>query len=231
MNKFFQIKNQTEKSADLLFYGDIVSSSDTFFGSEEDKCPSDIAEFLKNEEGKDLNIYINSCGGNVFAGFAIYNQLKRYSGHKTVYVDGLAGSIASVIAFAGDEIIMPSNSYLMIHKPFQAIIGNADELRKTADDLDRIEEGILNVYSEHLLDGISAETISEMMKNETWLSAEASAGLFRNITVESEKKAVAYCGLNNEFINIPKEIKDKTSANIQALEDARKKISSLKERI
>lgn len=111
-----EVKNSTETSADLFFYGDIVSS---WYGAwdDTDQYPEKVRDFLKEHENKDLNIYINSGGGSVFAGMAIYNMLKRHNGQKTVYIDGLAGSISSVIAMAGDRIVVPKNSFLMIHKP------------------------------------------------------------------------------------------------------------------
>ena len=100
--KGLEIKNMTDVSADLYFYGDIVSD---WWGAwqNEDQYPDAIKNFLSQAEGKDLNVYVNSGGGSVFAGMAIYNMIKRH-GEKNkvkVYVDGLAGSIASVIAFAG----------------------------------------------------------------------------------------------------------------------------------
>lgn len=102
--KGLEIKNMTDVSADLYFYGDIVSD---WWGAwqNEDQYPDAIKNFLSQAEGKDLNVYVNSGGGSVFAGMAIYNMIKRH-GEKNkvkVYVDGLAGSIASVIAFAGTE--------------------------------------------------------------------------------------------------------------------------------
>jgi len=95
-------------------------------------------ELGKYPEVKQIHIYINSYGGSVFEGTAIYNQLRRHPAHKTVYVDGFACSIASVIAMAGDEVVMPANTMMMIHNMWMAVIGNAAELRKTADDLDLI---------------------------------------------------------------------------------------------
>ena len=107
------IRNQTDDSADIYFYGDIVGNDGDKWWGNDDKCPSDVATLLKEcENVSQLNIYVNSNGGDVFAGNAIYNMLKRHKAHKTVYVDGLAASIASVIVMAGDEIIMPANSYL-----------------------------------------------------------------------------------------------------------------------
>ncbi len=104
MKKIFQIceiKNQTETSADLYFYGDIVSDGWEAW-TEEDQYPEAVKNFLANQEGKELNVYINSGGGSVFAGVAIYNIIRRHAQKAKVqiYVDGLAASIASVIAFA-----------------------------------------------------------------------------------------------------------------------------------
>ena len=124
------IRNQTDDSADIYFYGDIVGNDGDKWWGNDDKCPSDVATLLKEcENVSQLNIYVNSNGGDVFAGNAIYNMLKRHKAHKTVYVDGLAASIASVIVMAGDEIIMPANSYLMIHKAWTYAMGNANDLR------------------------------------------------------------------------------------------------------
>ena len=105
-----EIKNQTNTSAELYFYGDIVSSTWSKW-EKEDKCPQDVADFLNEiKNTNELSIYINSGGGSVFAGISIYNMLKRHSAYKTVYVDGLAASIASVIALAGDKVIIPATA-------------------------------------------------------------------------------------------------------------------------
>ncbi|MBE2905399.1 head maturation protease, ClpP-related [Anoxybacillus flavithermus] len=201
-----QVKNFTETSADLYFYGDIVSS---WWGAwdDTDQYPSSVRDFLNEAKGKNLNIYINSGGGAVFAGMAIYNMLKRHEGYKTVYVDGVAASIASVIALAGDKIIIPANAYFMIHKPWTMAIGNANELRDMADTLDTVEEGILNVYKEHLVNGIDIETIKEMMDQETWMTGEEAAKYF-NIEVGQAIEAVAYSGeMLDKFQNAPQQLK------------------------
>lgn len=103
LSSVLEIKNETKDNAELYFYGDIVSSC---LGAwdDTDQYPESIKKFLDNVKGKDLDIYINSGGGSVFAGMAIYNMLKRHKGFKTVYIDGLAASIASVIALAGDKV-------------------------------------------------------------------------------------------------------------------------------
>ena len=166
LKDFLQIKNQTDTSADLYFYGDIVSS---WWGAWEDtdQYPDKVKNFLDEAKGKDLNIYVNSGGGSVFAGMAIYNMIKRHQGNKTVYIDGLAGSIASVIALAGDKVVIPSNAYMMIHKPWTYTCGNSNELREQANVLDTIEEGIMNVYKNNLKDGVDIEEVRELVNAET----------------------------------------------------------------
>ena len=205
---FLQIKNQTETSVDLYFYGDIVSNWSGAW-EEVDQYPERVRDFLKEHKGKDLNIYINSGGGSVFAGMAIYNMLKRHSGYKTVYVEGLAGSIASVIAMAGDTIIIPRNSFLMIHKPLVGVFGNANSLRENADLLDKIENAIIDVYETKIHEGISLETIKKMVDEETWINGEEASKFFK-VEVTEENKAIAKISseyLENNAKEIPKELK------------------------
>ncbi len=191
-----EIKNETATTADLYFYGDIVSD---WWGAwqEEDQYPEAIKNFLAGQQGKNLNIYINSGGGSVFAGIAIYNMIKRFaeSAEVKVYVDGLAGSIASVIAFAGSEPPkIPSNAFLMIHNPWALVEGNSADLRKMADDLDVISGGILAVYMEHAKEGVTEDTIRELMDAETWLSGEEAAKYFEVETTESVAEVAAAAG-------------------------------------
>jgi len=203
-----EIKNLTPQSADLYFYGDIVSSEWEKW-TDADTCPEDVLSFLKEVEGvSSLNIYINSGGGSVFAGMAIYNILKRNSAYKTVYVDGVAASIASIIAFAGDKLVVPSNAYVMIHKAWTITWGNANELRKMADSLDVIDEGILNVYNANLKEGASIEEIKSMLDSgaDTWLTGLKAAEYF-NIEVSEENKAAA-CASDyySQYSHLPKDL-------------------------
>jgi len=206
--KWYEFKNLTATSADLYFYGDIVGD---YWESwqEEDQYPEKVKNFLSGVEGKDLNIYINSGGGSVFAGIAIYNMIKRHAEKNSVkvYVDGLAGSIASIIAFAGNvPPSIPSNAFIMIHNPWAAAAGNAGQLRKIADDLDVIREGILNIYAEHLAEGATIEQVEEMMNAETWLNGQQAAEVFAVETAEA-KDYVAKTGEYNSICRkIPEEI-------------------------
>ena len=206
---FLNIKNLDEK-AELHFYGEIVSDEWEKW-SDLDTCPEDVLNYLsKIENSKELDIYINSGGGSVFAGLGIYNILKRHKGRKTVYVDGLAGSIASIIAMVGDEIIVPSNSFIMIHKPLCGVIGNANDMREMADTLDRIEEGLINTYKTKLKDNVDIETIKAMVNVETWLTGEEASKYF-NITVTEANKMIAKVDTNllNSYKNVPENLKTK----------------------
>ena len=203
---FLNIKNLGEK-AELHFYGEIVSDEWEKW-SDLDTCPEDVLNYLsKIENSKELDIYINSGGGSVFAGLGIYNILKRHKGRKTVYVDGLAGSIASIIAMVGDEIIVPSNSFIMIHKPLCGVIGNANDMREMADTLDKIEEGLINTYKTKLKDNVDIETIKAMVNVETWLTGEEASKYF-NITVTEANKMIAKVDTNllNSYKNVPENL-------------------------
>jgi ATP-dependent protease ClpP protease subunit len=184
------VKNLTSSSADLYIYGEIVDNTDWKW-DETDVMPDDVLRALNQVNDLDeLNIYINSPGGSVFAGLAIYNMLSRNKAKKIVHVDGVAASMASVIAMAGDEIHIPSNAFLMIHNPWTFAIGNAKDLRKIADDLDQIATGAFNVYKENMLEGVEESTIKEMLDNETWLNGNEAAKYF-NVNVVDAKEYAA----------------------------------------
>lgn len=200
------IKNQTDSSADLLFYGDIVSETWQSELYEDDMAPGDVKKFLDQLDGtENINIHINSGGGSVFGGIAIYNMLRRNNAHKTVYVDGLAASIASVIMMAGDEIVMPKNATVMIHKPSASYFfttKNADDLRKDAESLDTCQEAIMQTYMTKAK--VDKEEIEQKVNDETWLTGEEAAELF-DIKVEEANDAVACAGSSMFFCykNVP----------------------------
>ena len=200
------IKNQTDSSADLFFYGDIVSETWQSVWYEDDMAPGDVKKFLDQLDGtENINIHINSGGGSVFGGIAIYNMLRRNNAHKTVYVDGLAASIASVIMMAGDEIVMPKNATVMIHKPSASYFfttKNADDLRKDAESLDTCQEAIMQTYMTKAK--VDKEEIEQKVNDETWLTGEEAAELF-DIKVEEANDAVACAGSSMFFCykNVP----------------------------
>lgn len=200
------IKNQTDSSADLFFYGDIVSETWQSEWYEDDMAPGDVKKFLDQLDGtENINIHINSGGGSVFGGIAIHNMLRRNNAHKTVYVDGLAASIASVIMMAGDEIVMPKNATVMIHKPSASYFfttKNADDLRKDAESLDTCQEAIMQTYMTKAK--VDKKEIEQKVNDETWLTGEEAAELF-DIKVEEANDAVACAGSSMFFCykNVP----------------------------
>lgn len=213
------------KRAELYFYGDIVSDSwKNYMGDfSDDKCPKDIIDFFAGlEDSADVDVYINSGGGMVYAGLAIYNIIKRHSGKVTVHVDSLAASIASIIALSGNELIIPVSAQFMIHKPTVGAWGNADDLRKEADYLDTCQETLLDIYMEHVKPGVTAETINEMINAETWFTGKKAAEYF-NVTVNTSSVPMncAKSSYFKDYANTPTEVinsvddKDKIKAELQ----------------
>ena len=123
-------------------------------------------------------------------------MLKRHEGKKKVYVDGVAASIASIIAMAGDEIHIPKNAYLMIHRSWICTAGNKNDLSNTISMLEKTDLNMADIYQEKATEGITNEKILELMDNETWLTGSEAQNYF-NIIVDGENK-VAACldGLN-----------------------------------
>ena len=164
-----------ERSYDI--YSRLLKDRIIFLGEEVSDVSASIIVaqllFLESEDPKkDINLYINSYGGSVFEGTAIYNQLKRHPAHKTAYIDGFACSIASVIAMAADEIVMPRNALMMIHNMWMVAAGNAAQLRKSADDLEIMNEAGRAAYLEKAGDRLTPEALERFMDDETWLTAE-----------------------------------------------------------
>lgn len=176
----WEIRQQADPNVntlDLYIYGDVeaehwVGSFWEGHAEESETSANHFREVLAEFPGvTQINVYINSNGGSVFEGTAIYNQLRRHPAKKTVYVDGFACSIASVIAMAGDEVVMPRNALMMIHNMWMGVMGNAAELRKAADDLDTINAAGRAAYLLKAGDKLDETRLAEMMDAETWLTA------------------------------------------------------------
>lgn len=195
--------NASGSKANLYFYGDIVSNTWQSYWYEEDKCPQDVYNFLKDlNDYSDLDIYINSGGGSVHGGLAIYNQLIRYGGNKTVHIDGLAASIAGVIAMAGNQVIVPRTGQFMMHKPWSSMWGgNADDYRREAEALDSCEQAIINVYMTKAK--VSEEEIRSMIQTETWLTGEAMEQYFDISVEENGQMMNCISDYFNCYTNLP----------------------------
>lgn len=173
----WEIKQEVNGVLDLYIYGNVEGDSYDWWTDEIIRSETSANAFretlAQNPNVKEIRIYINSYGGSVFEGTAIYNQLKRHNAKKTVYIDGFACSIASVIAMAGDEIVMPKNALMMIHNAWMCAYGNATELRKAADDLEIINNAGKQAYLQKAGEKINdEELLSKMMDDETWLTAD-----------------------------------------------------------
>lgn len=155
----------------------------------------------------DIVVNINSPGGDVFEGVAIYNMLKRHKAKVTVNVDGLAASIASVIAMAGDVVRMPSNAMMMVHNALSYSYGNADTLRETAELLDKVTTVLCTTYLDKS-EKLNSDTLKALLDAETWLTAEEAFNYGLIDEVITSKKMVA-CVTDqqlNKFNKIPNNV-------------------------
>ncbi len=130
---------------------------------------SDFVSALKDVAGKALTVRINSPGGAITEGTAIFNALKRHDGEVTTCIDGLAASMASYVALAGSRVCMAENAFFMIHNPQWGAQGDADELRSAANVLDKMKATLVNVYAAKT--GMDDDDIGDLMDAETWLTA------------------------------------------------------------
>lgn len=157
--------------AEILIYGVI---GETFFG--DGVTAKDVADQLAQiDANEDIRVRINSPGGFVFDGVAIYNLLAERGERVTVDIDALAASAATIVAMAGSKIRMAANAQFMIHKPLTFTAGNADELRKLADILDLTEETLVETYRTRA--SSSADELRAMMRDETYFSAQQAQAL------------------------------------------------------
>jgi len=203
--KFWQMKQAENNSADINIDGEIVSDE----WEDSDTSAAGFRDDLKGlGDVATINLHINSPGGSVFEGIAIYNMLKQHKATVNTYVDGLAASIASVIAMAGDTIFMPRNSMLMIHNPWTMAVGNASDLRKQADELDTITKSSVVTYLNKAGDKLDEETLKQLMDEETWLTADESIGYGLADEVLESNSAVACLNgdMVQRFKHIPKQL-------------------------
>lgn len=198
--KWFEVKNVTANSADVFIYDQIGSG---FFS--EGITATSVIDQIKALGNRALNVRINSPGGSVFEGIAIYNALARHQGEVTTHVDGIAASIASVIAMAGRKILIAENAMMMIHDPHTVAMGGAADLRKTADVLDQIKETIINTYATRT--GLKRDEIASMMTAETWFTAkEAIANKFADEQVAGVKAAACFDLKSFGYVKAPEAI-------------------------
>lgn len=218
---FFNMKASADgKSADIFISGEITQYAWEEFG----EMSSTVFKSKLDEVGdvSTIHLYVNSPGGSVFEGIAIGNMLKRHKAYVIGHVDALAASIASDIISSCNEVRMYRNSMLMIHNAMGGMYGNSTELRKYADDLDRINEMQIETYMAKIGDKTPVETIRSLMDAETWLSAQEAYDLGLCDVIE-EANAMVAC-IDDKFKatykNIPQQLQNDEPKAMSAEEKA-----------
>lgn len=211
--KFNVVHNEETKTSEITIYGVIGTSwySDSFSASDMDSALNEAGD-------NDITIHLNSPGGDAFMGIAMYNRLKRHNGKVTIYVDGWACSAASIIAMAADVLIMGLGSMFMIHEASNLVWGTKTEMRKEADILDELEEGIIDIYMTKA--NVSREEIRAKVDAETWFSAKSAVEIgFANTAegIEQEESGTATNSVmsQEEKRNIMNELKGILKPNNQ----------------
>lgn len=165
MKKYYALET-AENEADITIFGDITP----WPWLESDVSSYNLSRQISGLDVDTINVHLSSYGGEVAEGLAIYNSLKQHKAKIRTYCDGFACSIASVIFMAGDERIMSNASLLMVHNPWTYTEGNAQELRKIADDLDKMSQASVNAYLEHV--NLKEEEVKQLLDDETWLTPQ-----------------------------------------------------------
>jgi ATP-dependent Clp endopeptidase proteolytic subunit ClpP len=189
---WFEIKAQSDEATEILIY-DVIGwpFSDAM----------ELVRTLSAMGGKDMLVRINSPGGDVYDGMAIFNALQTYPGKVTTRIEGLAASMAGIIALAGKNVQAYKNAMLMIHEPWSIVAGSQFELREAADVLGKISSNMADVYAG--ASNVGKREIKEMMKNETWFNAEEAKNKgFIDTIIDGKSSAKAQFDLSM-FANVP----------------------------
>ena len=183
--KWYKIENKADK-AEIWIYEMIGED----FWSGGGVTAKNFQKELSAIKASQIDLHINSPGGEVFDGIAIYNLIKQHPATVTTYIDGLAASIASVIALAGDQIFMAENALMMIHNPYGMVMGAAEDMRKMAERLDIVRDSISKAYISRT--DKPEDEINALMDAETWMTADDALelGFIDDIT---EKMDMAAC--------------------------------------
>ena len=215
MKRWYDFRAQAKGAAEIVIYDEIGAfgiPAKAFL--DELKALGPVAE---------LTLRINSPGGSVFDGVAIYNALKRHQAKVTVWIDGIAASIASMIAMAGDEVAMPENAMLVLHDPSGLVAGTASDMRAMAEALDRMKAGMVAAYRDK--SGADHAEIEALMATETWLSAEEAIELGLADRVEAPVRMAAHFDLSR-FHNPPPQLAA-VAVSVTAQEDEMSEFSQV----
>lgn len=198
-NKYLNFRKLNEQETELYIYGDIRKKDwiDDWFGTGKDVTEAfSLKDALAKIDTPILTVRINSYGGSVSEGLAIYNLLQDYKGHLRTVVDGFACSAASVIFMAGAERIVPESGLLMIHNAWSRATGDSNAMKKAAEDLEKQTQPSVNIYVSKT--GLSEEKVKEMMDHETWITSKEAFEL--GFATNLEKNDSAKQSLESDYV-------------------------------
>lgn len=220
MKPFYQFKKQENEVTELYIYGDITYLK---YG-EDDVTAYDFAKDLADID-TDLVVRINSDGGAVSQGLAMYSLLKSFKHKVTTICDGFACSAASVVYMAGDHRLVRNSGLLLIHNAWSQVAGNANDFRKAADDLDKITQPSIDIYAE--VTGLPKEEIKQMMDEEKWITADEALalGFATEIIQEEAKQSLREHYLQKQVVE-NKQLLEKLNTAERALNTLKEKYES-----
>lgn len=226
-NKYLNFRKLNEQETELYIYGDIRKKDwiDDWFGTGKDVTEAfSLKDALAKIDTPILTVRINSYGGSVSEGLAIYNLLQDYKGHLRTVVDGFACSAASVIFMAGTERIVPESGLLMIHNAWSRATGDSNAMKKAAEDLEKQTQPSVNIYVSKT--GLSEERVKEMMDHETWITSKEAFEL--GFATNLEKNDSAKQALESDYVyNLVLNVKELEKEN----QLYKKEITQLKEQV
>lgn len=217
MNKFWNwtVTNNDEKTERILTLSGVIAEESWF---DDEITPKIFRDELMGGEG-DITVWINSPGGDCIAAAQIYNMLLEYKGNVTIKIDGIAASAASVVAMAGNKVIMSPVSMLMIHNPMTMAAGDTTEMKKAISMLTEVKESIINAYE--LKTGMSRDKIAKLMDAETWMDANKAIELGFADEILSRKSSVKPSAMLYSENMVSRKLWNKMSAKYRPKEQGR----------
>ena len=217
MNKFWNwtVTNNDEKTERILTLSGVIAEESWF---DDEVTPKIFRDELMGGEG-DITVWINSPGGDCIAAAQIYNMLLEYKGNVTIKIDGIAASAASVVAMAGNKVIMSPVSMLMIHNPMTMAAGDTTEMKKAISMLTEVKESIINAYE--LKTGMSRDKIAKLMDAETWMDANKAVELGFADEILSRESSVKQSAMMYSENVVSRKLWNKMSAKYRPKEQGR----------
>ena len=217
MNKFWNwtVTNNDEKTERILTLSGVIAEESWF---DDEVTPKIFRDELMSGEG-DITVWINSPGGDCIAAAQIYNMLLEYKGNVTIKIDGIAASAASVVAMAGNKVIMSPVSMLMSHNPMTMAAGDTTEMKKAISMLTEVKESIINAYE--LKTGMSRDKIAKLMDAETWMDANKAVELGFADEILSRESSVKPSAMMYSENVVSRKLWNKISAKYRPKEQGR----------